>query len=97
MAFIDYMDPDVCCPKKAIKLNYSLTHWLHYEFSLLLLKKTQDMIQNVNSYFMIFKNSTCLELTYCTFLKKHMITLQFGNQVWIILYHVILIDYFLQQ
>ena len=23
---MDYMDPDVCCPKKAVKLNHSLTH-----------------------------------------------------------------------
>ena len=28
MACMDYMDPDVRCPKKAVKLNNSLTHSL---------------------------------------------------------------------
>ena len=28
MACMDYMDPDARCPKKAIKLNHSLTHLL---------------------------------------------------------------------
>ena len=26
MAYMDYMDPNICCPKKAVKLNHSLTH-----------------------------------------------------------------------
>ena len=26
MAYMDYMDPNVCCPKKAGKLNHSLTY-----------------------------------------------------------------------
>ena len=25
---MDYTDPDVGCPKKAVKLEHSLTHWL---------------------------------------------------------------------
>ena len=28
MAYMDYMDTDVRCPKKAIKLNHSLTPWM---------------------------------------------------------------------
>ena len=30
-ACIDYMDPDVCCHKKAVKLNHSLIYWWHKE------------------------------------------------------------------
>ena len=26
MPYMDYMDPDGCCPKKAVKLIHSLTH-----------------------------------------------------------------------
>ena len=26
MAYMDYMDLAVCCPRKAVKLNHSLTH-----------------------------------------------------------------------
>ena len=46
MACIDYMNSNVRCPLKAVKLNHSLIP---------LLKETQDMIQNVNSSFIIFK------------------------------------------
>ena len=28
MAYMDYMDPNVCCPQKAVKLNHSLTHFM---------------------------------------------------------------------
>ena len=28
MACMDYMDPDIHCPKKAGKLNHSLTHFV---------------------------------------------------------------------
>ena len=30
MAYMDYMDTDICCLKKAFKLNHSLTHLLQH-------------------------------------------------------------------
>ena len=36
MACMDYMDPDVRCPQKAIKLNHSLTHCLKFSEPMLI-------------------------------------------------------------